>query len=327
MESNLALMKPGQAADRPLALTDPGQWDAMMAVAKSLATSSLVPKEFQNRPENVILALDMAKRTNTSALMVMQQLYIVHGKPSFSSTFLIGAVNSCGRFSPLRYEMGQAGITIINRVQVKNMTCRAYAFDKATGDRLDGAPVSIEMAMKEGWYAKNGSKWQTMPELMLRYRAAAFWARQYAPEISLGMQTVEEVYDVESGAVRNVRTPDLDKLARVDAFATTAQPVEQPASETPAPEPATHPDPAETPAEPAPESPAPASEMSAYAAQTLTWLEGKGVSAAKLVAHAVAVRITSNPTATALAELTDDEIEALMEVYRLDASVREKCRL
>ena len=52
------------------------------------------------------------------------------------------------------------------------------------------------MAKAEGWLQKQGSKWQTMPDLMLRYRAAAFFARQYAPELTMGMHTAEEVADV-----------------------------------------------------------------------------------------------------------------------------------
>ena len=48
------------------------------------------------------------------------------------------------------------------------------------------------MAIDEGWYSKNGSKWRTMPEQMLRYRAASFWCSTYSPELSMGMRTVEE---------------------------------------------------------------------------------------------------------------------------------------
>ena len=53
------------------------------------------------------------------------------------------------------------------------------------------------MAKKEGWFNKSGSKWQTMPEQMLRYRAAAFWQRVYCPEISMGFMTTEEAEDID----------------------------------------------------------------------------------------------------------------------------------
>ena len=59
----------------------------------------------------------------------------------------------------------------------------------------------MAMAKREGWATKSGSKWQTMPELMIRYRAAAFWGRLYASDLLLGMQSQEEVLDVEPVSV------------------------------------------------------------------------------------------------------------------------------
>jgi hypothetical protein len=81
-------------------------------------------------------------------------------------------------------------------VNITNMKCVAWAIEKETGDRLESSEVSIEMAINEGWYTKNGSKWKTMPEHMHRYRAAPFFARIYSPELTMGIQTVEEVKDV-----------------------------------------------------------------------------------------------------------------------------------
>lgn len=53
----------------------------------------------------------------------------------------------------------------------------------------------MEMAVKEGWYGKNGSKWQTMLKQMLRHRAASFFGRVYAPELLMGLRSSEEEQD------------------------------------------------------------------------------------------------------------------------------------
>lgn len=167
-------------------------------MAAALCKSELVPKIYQGQAgiPNAMIALEMAQRINMNPLMVMQSLYIVHGKPSWSSVFLISCINASGKFSPLRYELkGDEG--------KDNRTCIAWAFDTATGDKLESPPVSIAMAKAEGWYGKTGSKWQTMPELMLRYRAATFFARTYCPELSMGMQTVEEIKDVEATVIES----------------------------------------------------------------------------------------------------------------------------
>ena len=123
----------------------------------------------------------------------MQHVHVIHGRPSFSSQFLIALVNGCGEFSPLRFELKGEG---------DQQACRCTATDLKSGEPLEGPWVSIAMAKKEGWATKNGSKWATMPELMLRYRAAAFWQRLYASHLTLGFKTEEEVLDVEPVTVR-----------------------------------------------------------------------------------------------------------------------------
>jgi len=162
-------------------------FELLQRQAKLLASSELVPKEFQNKLANCVIALEMANRIGASPMAVLQNLYIVHGKPSWSSQFIIAALNSTGAFSPLRFSISGDG---------EKKTCVAWAVEKETGERLESPPVSIEMAKREGWLSKSGSKWQTMPELMLRYRAATFFGRLYAPQILMGMRTMEETQDI-----------------------------------------------------------------------------------------------------------------------------------
>jgi len=157
-------------------------------VAKMLAASSLIPKEFQGNVQNVCIALEMANRIGASPMQVMQNLYIVHGKPSWSSSFIIAAINSCKKFSPLRFLMKGEG---------QARSCIAWAYDLRDNEKLEGVEVTMSMAKAEGWLGKSGSKWATMPELMLRYRAAAFFGRLYAPEILMGMHAVEEIQDIQ----------------------------------------------------------------------------------------------------------------------------------
>lgn len=161
-------------------------------VAKMLSSSSLIPKEYQNNIQNTMIALEMANRIGANPLMVMQNLYIVHGKPSWSSTFIIASINACGKFSPLRYEMSGEG---------EKYGCIAWAYDKETKERLEGPKVTWEMANAEGWVNKSGSKWKTMPELMFRYRAAAFFGRLYAPELLMGILTADETEDISHTVV------------------------------------------------------------------------------------------------------------------------------
>jgi hypothetical protein len=161
----------------------PAQFEHAQRIAKVLSSSDLVPTQYKNNVANTLVALEMANRMGASPLMVMQNLHIIHGRPSWGSSFIIASLNSCGRFTTLRFQ-GDAN------------KCKAVATDKATGEVLEGPTVSLEMAKAEGWLDKAGSKWKTMPELMLKYRAAAFFGRLFAPEVLMGMQTSEEVIDI-----------------------------------------------------------------------------------------------------------------------------------
>jgi len=213
--------------DAPMSLLTGSGFDQIQRVARALSASTLVPVQYRAFTEvkeygkvighepnsaglpNCIVALNMAHRMGADPLMVMQNLYIIEGRPSWSSQFVIAAINSCGRFSPLRFEMSEPGkpqeitytatvwknkqkVDEVRKVKVQHQTCRAWVIEKETGDRLDGPTVSIQMAIDEGWLTKNGSKWLTMPDIMLRYRAAAMLGRLYAPELLMGLQTREE---------------------------------------------------------------------------------------------------------------------------------------
>ena len=159
-------------------------------IAKGLASSDLVPAAYKNNIPNTMIALEMANRLKISPFEVMQNLDIIKGKPSWSSTFIIASINSCGRFKPLRFEF-------VGTAKSDDYGCRAYTED-LDGNKLIGPTVTWLMVKSEGWLSKTGSKWQTMPELMFQYRAASFFGRLYAPDILKGMQTVDEVKDVVS---------------------------------------------------------------------------------------------------------------------------------
>jgi len=158
-------------------------------VAKALASSSMVPKEYQQNIGNCLIALDVSMRTGFSPLMVMQNLHLIHGRPSWSASFIGAAIRSCGRFDAVELLMSE-----------KKDACHMQAVEKASGKELVGPTVTLEMARAEGWSSKAGSKWKTMPELMLQYRATAFFGRLHASDVLMGMQTAEEIEDVNGKA-------------------------------------------------------------------------------------------------------------------------------
>jgi hypothetical protein len=161
-------------------------------IAKVFTSSSMVPEHFRGDSNigNVLIAMNYARRINADIFMVLQNLYIVHGRPGVEGKLVIALVNQCGRFEPIQFKEDNNG-------------CTAFAKEIRSGKVLEGPIVNWALVKAEGWDKdkpmKSGgvikSKWNTMPQIMFRYRAAAFFARTYCPEVLLGMQTVEEIND------------------------------------------------------------------------------------------------------------------------------------
>lgn len=153
-----------------------------MMMAETLSKSDIIPINYKNKTENCLIAIELSNRLGVSPFLVMQNMHVIQGRPSWSSTFIISCINSCGKFEgSLKFEIDE-----------KETKCRAYAIEKSTGKKCVSPTITLEMAREEGWLTKNGSKWRTMPGLMLRYRAAAFFGRLFCPELLNGMLSEEE---------------------------------------------------------------------------------------------------------------------------------------
>lgn len=166
--------------------TDKGAFDQMARASAMLAKSQIVPQNYQNRPEDCFIACEMAARMNTSPIFVMQNLYIVKGKPTWAGQACMAMINACGRFRNVKHVYtGEKG--------TDSRGCYVTAVRISDGETVNGTEVTMRLVKDEGWISN--SKWRTMPEQMLGYRAASFFARMYCPEALMGLQTYDEVID------------------------------------------------------------------------------------------------------------------------------------
>jgi hypothetical protein len=154
-----------------------------------MAKTDIIPQIYRGKPENCFVAIEMANRMNVSPLMIMQNLYVVQGKPSWSGQ----AATAMLKNSP---ELKNVSHVYTGEKGKDTWGCFVQAERISSGEVVNGPEVTIGTAKAEGWYGKTGSKWQTMPELMLAYRASAWFARVHTPELLMGLQTKEESEDI-----------------------------------------------------------------------------------------------------------------------------------
>lgn len=152
-----------------------------------LSQSTMVPETYRNNVPNCMVAMEMSHRIGKSVLEVMQNMQIVKGNTGWKSEYVISEINKSRLFKdPLEFVFS-----------ADRKSCYAIA-TRHNGKELRGTTVSMELAKLEGWLDKNGSKWKTMPEQMLMYRAATFFCRVFCPEVLAGVQTADEIIDIGS---------------------------------------------------------------------------------------------------------------------------------
>lgn len=171
--------------------SDAERFNLMQREAKIFAYSPLIPEHLRKGGEqqaiaNCYIALKLARTMGEDPLVVLQNIHVVNGKAGFATQYMIARANAAGIFT------GRIDWRIDRSVK-DNLSVTAFAVLKDTGQEVS-VTVDMAMASAEGW-TKN-PKYRTMPEVMLRYRSAAFLVRFYAPDVMLGYQTTEEVEDV-----------------------------------------------------------------------------------------------------------------------------------
>lgn len=181
------------------------QFNQLLRAAQMLSQTSIVPQNYQGKPQDCFVAIEMATRMGVSPIVVMQNMFVVKGKPSWAGQACTMLINSCGKFREVKHiYTGEKG--------TDSRGCYVEAVRNSDGEVITGVEVTMSMAKAEGW--TTNSKWRNMPELMLAYRASAFFARVYCPEALMGVHTSEEIYDAESVNVNKGKAIDLTDALR-----------------------------------------------------------------------------------------------------------------
>lgn len=187
-QTALAVKEPTQNPNAVTMWNDAKLYNQSLAMAQTLSKSEIIPQSYKGKPADCLIAIDIANRLGLSPAIVMQNSQCVRGNFTWKGSACKAMIDGCGRYQKTRYVyVGEEG--------KDSYGCYLEAIDN-DGDIIKGVPVTIAMAKKEGWYNKDGSKWQSMCDLMLKYRAAAFFMRTECASIAMGFLTKEEVEDI-----------------------------------------------------------------------------------------------------------------------------------
>lgn len=192
-------------------MLNPTTFEQMQRAATLFSKSGLVPANFQNNAAACFVGLQLAGAIGCNPFMLFQGLYSISGKIALETKLAVAIANRSGVFT--------APITHTFKGEGKTRSCTASATLAKSGKEVS-LTVDWDTVEKEGWNKRNGSKWNTMPDQMFRYRSSMWLIRTYAPEVLSGLSSVDEIQDSQIIDV----TPRVKNID--EAFAEMAKPAE-----------------------------------------------------------------------------------------------------
>jgi len=216
-------------SDLPAVRTpDEAAFDLVCAKARAFADSAIVPEHFRGKPADCIVAMELAKMLDLPPYTVMSALYVVKGRASWSSQFMISRANTSGAFrTRIKFRVVDNGGTLAikrrgDSATVPNLSVTAWAIDAETGEEV-ARTVAMSDAIQEGWTDNAKYSGRALGEQMLCYRAAALLIRTSCPEVMLGgMLSQDEADDLavvdERGTVVQVARSSQSATAQLSAL-------------------------------------------------------------------------------------------------------------
>jgi len=178
----LTTLQPAQAQPGALAfLHDGAALDHRYRLAKAFSMSGMVPSHFQGKPEACLVAMLYAEQLGEHPMLLFQEMSVINGRPNTSSRFAISRANKSGLL--------QGPISWKSKGQGDALEVTATAVMRETGEVIT-ATVTMKEAIADNW-VKN-PKYKSIPEQMLRWRAATRLINLYMPEVLFGLGVREE---------------------------------------------------------------------------------------------------------------------------------------
>lgn len=197
-----------------------------MQFAEMVAKSCLVPKAFQNRPGDVLVAMQMGAELGVQPMQALQNIAVINGRPSVWGDLQLALCKGHHSCQYVIESLSEDG---------KVATCRA----KRKGETEVIQTFSEEDARQAGLWKKAGP-WSQYPKRMLQMRARGFALRDTFPDVLRGIAQAEESMDIEVAEATEVKQAEKPKtgndkvkqlLAGSDSFK-NCQTEEEPAKKT-----------------------------------------------------------------------------------------------
>ncbi len=204
----------------------PQSLDEAWRMSQFMAQSEMVPKQYHNRPADVLVGIQYGMELGFAPMQALQSIAVINGRPSVWGDGFMALIIA----SPLcrdhdeYYEVDGARVETVDVADLAKDTTAAVATFWRHGKTL---PVtrrfSVGQAKKAGLWGKQGP-WQTYPDRMLRWRAVSWAGRDAFPDLLRGITTAEEARDLPPGDAIDLPPAQPVQPRRASEARTTTEP-------------------------------------------------------------------------------------------------------
>ena len=165
----------------------PQNFGELVEFAKMAARSTLVPRDYLGKPENILLAIQMGSEIGLAPMQSLQNISVINGRPAVWGDAMLGLC----RQSPVCKD-------VVERFEGEGKTLTAICIAKRAGAEPIERRFSMDDAERAGLASKAGT-WQQYPKRMLQMRARGFALRDAFPDVLRGLISAEEAEDIPTG--------------------------------------------------------------------------------------------------------------------------------
>jgi len=162
----------------------PSNFSELASFANMAAKSAMVPPGFRNKPEDIMLAIQMGSELGLAPMQSLQNVAVINNRPAVWGDALIGLC----RASPVCEDIAE-------RIEGEGDAQLAVCVAKRRGASPVTVRFSVVDAKRAGLWGKAGP-WQQYPQRMLQMRARGFALRDAFPDLLRGLITAEEARDI-----------------------------------------------------------------------------------------------------------------------------------
>lgn len=190
----------------------PKNLNEAMQLAEILSTSSIVPKDYQGNPGNVLVAVQWGAEIGLAPMQAMQNIAVINGRPSLWGDAMLALVRGSGKLEYINEEITDSYVTCTVKRINEPETSRTFGLDDAK---------------KAGLLSKG--PWTQYPKRMMQMRARAFALRDVFTDVLKGMASADEEQDKvkDMGKADEIVQDKPAKQSRADKAKAAVKAIEQ----------------------------------------------------------------------------------------------------